>query len=163
MESLLKILNHKPGWDYKLSIQGVIIQAPNQQEASQIAQIYADCLLETAHKLKGRVRIAWKKCKQPIEIFGWMASEQPPTPAETAEQMLSFSDTVFTSQPRLPVPLLKRMVAAGESDREARPMPQPSSAWLPRISDSRRGFLQEPSGHQRAIAPCPSPGTVTIA
>ncbi|WP_414587308.1 hypothetical protein [Scytonema sp. PCC 10023] len=25
----------------------------------------------------------------------------------------------------------------------ARPMPQPSSAWLPRIGDSRRGFLLE--------------------
>lgn len=38
-------------------------------------------------------------------------------------------------------------------DREARPMPQPSSAWLPQISDLRRGFSgRKPSGHIRTIA-----------
>ncbi len=131
---ILKLLN-QPGWDYRLTYRGVNIKAPTKEAANQLADIYSDVLLETAAKLKGRVQIGWRRCKNPFEFFGWMASEQPPTPAETAEQMLSFNDTVFTSQPRLPVPLLKRMVAAGESDH-------PMS--ITRHSDNRLIIINDP-------------------
>ncbi len=59
-------------------------------------------------------------------------------------QMLSFNDTVFTSQSRLPVPLLKRMVAApAPRSRTARPF-APKSLRL--VASNRRFEERVPPG-----------------
>ncbi|MBR8836459.1 MAG: hypothetical protein DSM106950_21180 [Stigonema ocellatum SAG 48.90 = DSM 106950] len=114
--SVVKILNQR-GWNYKLSYEGVSIHAPTKRDATHLAQSYAYALSETAAKLKGKVRIGWKGCKQPINFYGWMSSENPPTAAETAERMLPLGGAVFCSQLDLPVELLRRMVAAAEAER----------------------------------------------
>ncbi len=114
--SILKILN-QPGWNYKLSHEGVSILAPTKQDATYLAQSYGDALSETAEKIKGKVRIGWRRCKHPIEFYGWMASHQSSTPALTAERMLPSRGVVFSSQLELPVALLRRMVAAAENER----------------------------------------------
>ncbi|PMB02172.1 hypothetical protein CI592_16685 [Fischerella thermalis CCMEE 5328] len=114
--SVLKVLN-QPGWNYKLSYDGVSILAPTKKDATNLAQSYGYALSETAAKINGKVRIGWRHCKRPIEFYGWMASQKPPTPAETAECVLPIGGEVFCSQLSLPVGLLKRMVAAAESER----------------------------------------------
>ncbi|WP_017318020.1 hypothetical protein [Mastigocladopsis repens] len=114
--SVLKVLN-QPGWNYKLSYEGVSILAPTKQDATYLAQSYGYALTETAAKIKGKVRIGWKHCKQPIEFYGWMASQKPCTPAETAERLLPARGAVFCSQLDLPVELLRRMVAVAENER----------------------------------------------
>lgn len=85
--SMLKILN-LPGWNYKMSYDGVSILAPTKQDATNLAQSYGEALSETASKINGKVGIKWRGCKQPIEFFGWMASTESPTPSETAERIL---------------------------------------------------------------------------
>jgi len=100
-----------------LSYDGVSILAPTKKDATNLAQSYGYALSETAAKINGKVRIGWRHCKRPIEFYGWMASQKPPTPAETAECMLPIGGEVFCSQLSLPVGLLKRMVAAAESER----------------------------------------------
>lgn len=114
--SVLKVLN-QPGWNYKFSYDGVSILAPTKRDATHLAQSYGDALSETAAKINGKVRIGWRHCKRPIEFYGWMASQRPPTPAETAERILPLEGEVFCSQLRLPVGLLKRMIAAAENER----------------------------------------------
>ncbi|MBR8838206.1 MAG: hypothetical protein DSM106950_30435 [Stigonema ocellatum SAG 48.90 = DSM 106950] len=115
-ESILKILNQS-GWNYKLSHEGVSILAPTKQDATNFAQSYGYALSQTAAKIQGKVQIGWKRCKHPIEFYGWMTSQQPSTPALTAECILPFRGAVFSSQLDLPVELLRRMVAAAENDR----------------------------------------------
>ncbi len=61
--------------------------------------------------------VKWRGCKQPIEFFGWMASQQPPTTSETAERILQTGGKVFCSQLHLPDELLYRMVAAADNER----------------------------------------------
>lgn len=112
--SVVRILNQR-GWNYKLSYEGVSILAPTKRDATHLAQSYGYALSQTAAKINGKVRIAWRGCKHPIEFFGWMASEKPPTPAETAERML-LGGAVFCSQLHLPVELLRRMIAASENE-----------------------------------------------
>ncbi|MCX7594489.1 MAG: PAS domain-containing protein [Fischerella sp.] len=114
--SVLKVLN-QPGWNYKFSYDGVSIFAPTKRDATHLAQSYGDALSETAAKINGKVRIGWRHCKRPIEFYGWMASQRPPTPAETAERILPLEGEVFCSQLRLPIELLRRMIAAAESER----------------------------------------------
>ncbi len=114
--SILKILN-LPGWNYKISHEGVSILAPAKRDATQLAQSYGDALSETAAKIKGKVRIGWRGCKQPIEFYGWMASSEQPTPSETAERILQSGGAVFCSQLHVPVELLWRMVAAADNER----------------------------------------------
>ncbi|OUL21567.1 hypothetical protein [Nostoc sp. 106C] len=114
--SILKILN-LPGWNYKMSYEGLSILAPTKRDATQLAQSYGEALSETALKINGKVRIKWRGCKQPIEFFGWMASQQPPTASETAERILQTGGTVFCSQLHLPDELLYRMVAAADNER----------------------------------------------
>jgi hypothetical protein len=114
--SILKILN-LPGWNYKLSYEGLSILAPTKRDATQLAQSYGDALSETASKINGKVRIKWRGCKQPIEFFGWMASQQPPTASETAERLLQTGGSVFCSQLHLPDELLYRMVATADNER----------------------------------------------
>ncbi len=114
--SVLKILNQR-GWNFKLSHEGVSIFAPTKRDATQLAQSYGNALAETAAKFKGKVRIGWRRCKRPIEFYGWMAFTEPPTPAETAEELLSYGGSVFCSQLHLPVGLLRRMIAAAENKR----------------------------------------------
>ncbi|OUL17639.1 hypothetical protein BV372_34745 [Nostoc sp. T09] len=114
--SILKILN-LPGWNYKMSYEGLSILAPTKRDATQLAQSYGEALSETALKINGKVRIKWRGCKQPIEFFGWMASQQPPTASETAERILQTGGTVFCSQMHLPDELLYRMVAAADNER----------------------------------------------
>ncbi|KOP26413.1 hypothetical protein AMR41_10635 [Hapalosiphon sp. MRB220] len=114
--SVLKVLN-QPGWNYKLSYDGVSILAPTKKDATHLAQSYGYALSETAAKINGKVRIAWRHCKRPIEFYSWMATQQLPTPAETAARMLPLGGEVFCSQLQLPVELLKRMVNAAESER----------------------------------------------
>jgi hypothetical protein len=113
--SMFKILN-QPGWNYKLSYDGVSILAPTKQDATYLAQGYGYALSETAAKIKGKVRIGWKRCKHPIEFYGWMASRQAFAPAITAERLLPFRGTVFSSQLELPIALLRRMVGAAENE-----------------------------------------------
>ncbi|MBD2770669.1 hypothetical protein [Iningainema tapete] len=112
---LLEILNHHPGWDYRLSHEGVNIYAPSKSAAAILADLYEHDFLETAFKLKGKVKIGWRRCRQPIEFHGWMAMHEP-APHETAQAILSNDGRVFSSIKDLPLPLLKRMVTAGESD-----------------------------------------------
>jgi hypothetical protein len=114
--SILKILN-LPGWNYKLAHDGLSILAPTKRDATQLAQSYGEALSETACKINGKVRIKWRGCKQPIEFFGWMASQQPPTASETAEGILLTGGKVFCSQMHLPDELLYRMVAAADNER----------------------------------------------
>jgi hypothetical protein len=114
--SILRILN-LPGWNYKMSYEGVSIVAPTKLDATHLAQSYGDALCETALKINGKVRIRWRGCKQPIEFYGWMASIQPPTLSETAEQILHRDGAVFCSQLHIPAALLYRMVAAAENER----------------------------------------------
>jgi hypothetical protein len=114
--SILKVLN-LPGWNYKMSHEGVSILAPTKRDATHLAQSYGEALSETAAKINGKVRIGWRGCKQPIEFFGWMASQGAPNPAEIAEGILHSEGAVFCSQLHLPVALLRRMAAAAESDR----------------------------------------------
>ncbi|OUL26224.1 hypothetical protein BV372_27010 [Nostoc sp. T09] len=114
--SVLRILN-LPGWNYKMSYEGVSIVAPTKRDATCLAQSYGEALSETACKINGKVRIQWRGCKQPIEFFGWMASEQPPTSSETAERILQSEGGVFCSQLHIPSQLLYRMVAAAENER----------------------------------------------
>ena len=114
--SILKVLN-LPGWNYKLSYDGLSILAPTKRDATNLAQNYGEALSETASKINGKVRIKWRGCKQPIEFFGWMASQEPPTPSETAERILQTGGTVFCSQLHLPDELLYRMVAAADNER----------------------------------------------
>jgi len=111
----LKFLNHAH-WDYRLTHEGVNIKAPTRLAAEQFARTYEECLLTTAVKLKGKVRIGWRRCKHPIELHGWMAHQSVPTPHETAETILRNDGKVFSIIKDIPVPLLKRMVAAGESE-----------------------------------------------
>ena len=99
--SILKILN-LPGWNYKMSYEGLSILAPTKREATQLAQSYGEALSETALKINGKVRIKWRGCKQPIEFFGWMASQQPPTASETAERILQTGGKVFCSRQLAP-------------------------------------------------------------
>jgi hypothetical protein len=113
--SVLKILN-LPGWNYKMSYEGLSILAPTKRDATQLAQSYGDALSETALKINGKVRIKWRGCKQPIEFFGWMASQQTPTASETAERILQNEGKVFCSQLHLPDELLYRMVAAADNE-----------------------------------------------
>lgn len=113
--SILKVLN-LPGWNYKISYEGVSIVAPTKRDATDLAQSYGDALSETAAKIKGKVRIGWRRCKQPIEFYGWMASTDAPTPSETAENILRCGGSVFCSQLHIPVDLLCRMVNAAESE-----------------------------------------------
>ncbi|OUL30166.1 PAS domain-containing protein [Nostoc sp. 106C] len=114
--SILRILN-LPGWNYKMSYEGVSIVAPTKRDATDLAQSYGEALSETACKINGKVRIQWRGCKQPIEFFGWMATEQPPTSSETAERILQSEGGVFCSQLHIPSQLLYRMVAAAENER----------------------------------------------
>ncbi|MBD2211751.1 hypothetical protein H6G64_21000 [Calothrix sp. FACHB-156] len=114
--SILRILN-LPGWNYKMSHEGVSIVAPTKREATQLAQSYGDALSETAYRINGKVRIRWRGCKNPIEFFGWMATQEPPTSAETAERILQYQGSVFCSQLQIPSELLYRMVAAAENER----------------------------------------------
>ncbi|WP_017318021.1 PAS domain-containing protein [Mastigocladopsis repens] len=114
--SIIRILN-QPGWNCKLSHEGVSILAPTKQDAIYLAQSYGYALSETAAKIKGKVGIGWKRCKQPIEFYGWMASQKPSTPVETAQRLLPAGGTVFCSQLDLPVELLRRMVTAAENER----------------------------------------------
>ncbi|MGI2904435.1 PAS domain-containing protein [Tolypothrix sp. VBCCA 56010] len=114
--SILRILN-LPGWNYKMSHEGVSILAPTKRHATDLAQSYGDALSETAAKLNGKVRIKWRGCKNPIEFFGWMSSTGAPTPSETAERILHSGGAVFCSQVHIPKELLYRMVAAAENER----------------------------------------------
>ncbi|MDJ0736773.1 MAG: hypothetical protein QNJ47_22360 [Nostocaceae cyanobacterium] len=114
--SILKILN-LPGWNYKMSYEGVSILAPTKRDATNLAQSYGEALSETAAKINGKVRIGWRNCKQPIEFFGWMASRETPTPVETAESILRSEGSVFCSQLQMPMELLLRMIAAAENER----------------------------------------------
>jgi hypothetical protein len=114
--SILRILN-LPGWNYKMSYDGVSILAPTKRHATHLAQSYGDALSETALKINGKVRIKWRGCKQPIEFYGWMASQATPSPSQTAERILDSGGAVFCSQLHLPVELLSRMVAAAENER----------------------------------------------
>ncbi len=114
--SILKILN-LPGWNYRISYEGVSILAPTKRDATHLAQSYGDALSETAAKINGKVRIGWKRCKQPIEFYGWMACQQAPKVSETAERILRSGSGVFCSQLELPLGLLRRMVAAAENER----------------------------------------------
>lgn len=114
--SVVRLLN-QPGWNCKLSHEGVSIVAPTKQNAIQLAQSYGYALSQTAAKIKGKVRIEWKRCKQPIEFYGWMASQKPSTSVETATRLLSVGNAVFCSQLHLPIELLCRMVAAAENER----------------------------------------------
>src|SRR5689334_2640270 len=109
--SVLKLLN-QAGWNCKLSHEGVAILAPTKQDAIHLAQSYGYALSETAAKIKGKVRIEWKRCKQPIEFYEWMASQKPNVSAETTKPFLPVGGEVFCSQLHLPVELLRRMVAA---------------------------------------------------
>ncbi len=118
---LIRLLN-QPGWDYKLTSSGISIQARTKAAAQQLARKYESQFLETAHKIRGTVKIGWRHCKNPLVIHGWMAAESMPTPAETAEAILSFqgvliAGTIYCSQARCPVELLKRNVAAAESEK----------------------------------------------
>ncbi|OKH42275.1 hypothetical protein NIES2101_33130 [Calothrix sp. HK-06] len=114
--SILKILN-LPGWDYKISYEGVSIVAPTKRDATQLAQSYGEALSETAAKFNGKVRIGWRRCKHPIEFYSWMSSETTPTPSETAERILRTEGAVFCSQLEMPVGLLRRMIVAAECER----------------------------------------------
>ncbi|MGH8002723.1 MAG: hypothetical protein ACREPR_25635 [Brasilonema sp.] len=114
--SVLRLLN-QPGWNYKLSQEGISILAPTKQDAIHLAQSHGYGLSETAAKIKGKVRIGWKRCKQPIEFYGWMASQKPSTPIETTDCLLPVRGAAFCSQLRLPVELLRRMVAVAENER----------------------------------------------
>ncbi|MBW4631585.1 MAG: PAS domain-containing protein [Iphinoe sp. HA4291-MV1] len=114
--SVLRLLN-QPGWNCKLSREGVSIFAPTKQDAIHLAQDYGYTLSETAAKIKGKVRIGWKGCKQPIEFYEWMASQKPSIPVETADRFLPVENAVFCSQLRFPTEFLRRMVAAAESER----------------------------------------------
>lgn len=82
---VLKFLN-QASWKYYLTHEGVNIKAPTKADANRFAEIYADSLLATAMKLRGRVRIGWRRCKRPIEFQGWMAIQ--PAPHETALAIL---------------------------------------------------------------------------
>ncbi|MBO3460811.1 hypothetical protein G7B40_022150 [Aetokthonos hydrillicola Thurmond2011] len=113
--SILKVLN-QPGWNYKISYEGVSILAPSKQHAADLAQDYGYALSETAAKINGKVQIGWRRCKQPIEFYGWMNSHPLSSVALTAERLLPFNGTVFSSQLNLPVELLRRMVAAAENE-----------------------------------------------
>jgi hypothetical protein len=113
--SILKILN-QPGWNYKMSYEGVSIFAPTKQHATKLAQGYGYALTETAAKINGKVQIGWRRCKQPIEFYGWMKPQPVSAPALTAERLLPFKGTVFSSQLNLPVALLRRMVSAAENE-----------------------------------------------
>ncbi|MBF2063999.1 MAG: hypothetical protein IGS39_06175 [Calothrix sp. C42_A2020_038] len=114
--SILKILN-LPGWDYKISYEGVSIVAPTKRDATHLAQSYGEALSETAAKFNGKVRIGWRRCKQPIEFYSWMTSGAAPTPSETAERILRTGGGVFCSQLEMPVGLLRRMIVAAECER----------------------------------------------
>lgn len=113
---LLKVLN-QPHWNYFFTHEGVTIKAPSKQAATQLALMYRECLIETAHRIKGKVKIGWRRCKCPIQFFSWMALEQPPTGYETAEAILRTGGAVFCSLLDLPMPLLKRIVQVAESQR----------------------------------------------
>jgi hypothetical protein len=112
---VLRVLN-QAGWNYKLSHQGVSIHAPTKQDAISLAQNYGEALSETAAKIRGKVKIGWKRCKHPIEFFGWMVDQTPPPIAETAESLLP-TGSVFCSQLHLPIELLYRIIAAAENER----------------------------------------------
>ena len=56
--SILKVLN-LPGWNYKISYEGVSILAPTKRDATDLAQSYGESQSETAAKIKGKVRIGW--------------------------------------------------------------------------------------------------------
>ncbi len=114
--SILKILN-LPGWDYKISYEGVSIVAPTKRDATHLAQSYGEALSETAAKFNGKVRIGWRRCKHPIEFYSWMSSGAAPTPSETAERILHTEGAVFCSQLEMPVGLLRRMIVAAECER----------------------------------------------
>ncbi|KYC35894.1 hypothetical protein WA1_48650 [Scytonema hofmannii PCC 7110] len=123
--SVLKVIN-QPGWNYKLSSEGVSILAPTKQDATRLAQTYGDVLTETAAKIKGKVRIAWKRCKHPIEFYGWMGFQKMPVSAKTSDkpgtacakgERIFPGETVFCSQLYLPTALLYRMIAASENQR----------------------------------------------
>ncbi|NMG10028.1 PAS domain-containing protein [Brasilonema sp. UFV-L1] len=114
--SVLRLIN-QPGWNCKLSQDGISILTPTKQEAIHLAQNYGYTLSETAAKIKGKVRIGWKRCKQPIEFYGWMASQKPSTPIENTDRFLPVGGVVFCSQLQLPVELLRRMVAAADNER----------------------------------------------
>ncbi len=114
--SILKILN-LPGWDYKISYEGVSIVAPTKRDATHLAQSYGEALSDTAAKFNGKVRIGWRRCKHPIEFYSWMSSGATPTPSETAEQILRTEGAVFCSQLEMPVGLLRRMIVAAECER----------------------------------------------
>lgn len=114
--SILRTLN-LPGWNYKISFEGISISAPSKRDATHLAQSYGEALSETASKINGKVRIGWRGCKHPIEFFGWMAASAAPSPSQTAERILSSAGSVFCSQLHLPVDLLCRMVAAADNDR----------------------------------------------
>lgn len=113
--SVLKVLN-QPGWNYKLSSEGVSILAPTKQDATSLAQKYGDVLTETAAKIKGKVRIGWKRCKHPIEFYEWMGFQRVPASASTSDRIFP-KETVFCSQLYLPTALLYRMIAASENQR----------------------------------------------
>jgi hypothetical protein len=114
--SILKILN-LPGWNYKISYEGVSIVAPTKRDATHLAQSYGEALSETAAKFNGKVRIGWRRCKHPIEFYSWMSSGAAPTPSETAERILRTEGAVFCSQLEMPVGLLRRMIVAAECER----------------------------------------------
>ena len=114
--SVLTIL-HQPGWNYKLSHDGVSILAPTKRDATHLVQSYGYALTETAAKINGKVRVKWRGCKQPIEFYGWMTSQEPSTPAEIANHLLPLRGMVFCSQLYLPRELLRRVVGAAENER----------------------------------------------
>lgn len=114
--SILRILN-LPGWNYKMSYEGVSILAPTKRHATHLAQTYGEALSETALKINGKVRIKWRGCRRPIEFYGWMSSSATLTPSQTAERILHTGGAVFCSQLHLPVELLTRMVTAAENER----------------------------------------------
>lgn len=115
--NMIEILN-QPGWNYKLSQEGVLILAPSKHDATLFAQSYGYALTETAAKFQGKVQIGWKRCKQPIEFYNWMAIPQAPSTLDIVpEQILPTKGAVFCSQSHLPVELLRRMVKAAENER----------------------------------------------
>ncbi|WP_017655257.1 PAS domain-containing protein [Fortiea contorta] len=142
--SILRILN-LPGWNYKMSYEGVAIFAPTKRHATYLAQSYGDALMETAAKLNGTVRIKWRGCKQPIEFYGWMASPAAPLASETAESILHSGGAVFCSQLHVPSQLLYRMVAAAENDLPVSIVRQDSRQQII-VNQPMANMLQTPPG-----------------
>lgn len=110
---LLAKLTTEPEWEINFYFGSLLIDAPSKLEALNLVrnEDFCEQLANSAARLRLEdARVRFPGCRQALRIPARMASRSTPKKNQNI-------DSVFTSQLRLPLPLLKKMIWAAESER----------------------------------------------